>query len=376
VKYLLRLAAAMALFTAPASMLAAYAAEPPATAAASQFQGQGATSVFPTASWAQADPATQGFSQAGIESALAYAKQEGSTAGMIVRNGWVVAQWGDISRKSNLYSVRKSFMSALVGIAVARGLLRLDDTLGKLGIDDEPPSLSPAEKEATLRMLLEARSGVYHASVYETAGMKASKPPRYSHAPGTFWYYNNWDFNTVGAIYEQATGKRIFEALKTEIADPIGMQDYLPSDGRYVSGEPSTRYPAYPIRMSTRDLARFALLYLHDGRWRGRQVVPAAWVAESTRPDSNNATGGYGYMWWTSVPASGERPRGAKLLRPAFWADGHLGQYAVVVPSLQLVIVSRVDSRLTSKHMSRRKMEGLVWRVESAAQATGIGPQP
>jgi CubicO group peptidase (beta-lactamase class C family) len=323
-------------------------------------------SLFPGTQWEHAAPAAHGFSPDGIERAVTYAKRAGSTAGMIIHNGAVIAGWGDVARKSNLHSARKSFMSALIGVAVARGQIHLDDTLEQLGVDDNAPSLSPIEKGATVRMLIEARSGVYHPTVYETASMAASKPPRYSHAPGTFWYYNNWDFNTAGAIYEKATGNGIFTALKTEIAEPIGMQDYQPSDGHYVSGEPVTRYPAYPFDMSARDFARFALLYLHDGRWRDQQIVPAQWVAESTHSYSNTPTGGYGYMWWTSVSADGERRPGVKLLLPTFWADGHLGQYAVVVPALELVVVNLVDSRLTSKHMGQKNMEKLVWLVESA----------
>lgn len=93
----------------------------------------------------------------GIVRAVSWARQEGSTSGMIVHDGLIVAEWGDVSRKSNLHSVRKSFMSALVGIAVARGQINLDETLAQLGIDDSEPSLSPTEKQATVRMLLEAR---------------------------------------------------------------------------------------------------------------------------------------------------------------------------------------------------------------------------
>ncbi|WP_176060530.1 serine hydrolase [Paraburkholderia sp. BCC1876] len=357
------------------SILGACASEQP-SASASAPEASNPQSTFPGADWTRAAPTTQGFSQDGIDRAVAYAKQQGSTSGMIVHDGVVVAEWGDVSRRSNLYSARKSFMSALIGIAVGRGQIHLDDTLAQLGVDDNEPTLSPTEKQATVRMLLEARSGVYHPSVYETAEMQAAKPPRYSHPPGTFWYYNNWDFNTVGAIYAKASGQDIFQALQTEIANPIGMQDYRPSDGHDVSGGLATRYPAYLIDMSARDLARFALLYLHDGRWRDRQIVPAEWVAESTQSYSDTTTGGYGYMWWTSVPAS--RPRGPKaaLLRPTFWADGHLGQYAVVVPSLDLVVVNRIDARLTSKRIGQLKMEKLVWLAESAQNASGIGPEP
>ncbi|MCT7317421.1 beta-lactamase family protein [Ralstonia sp. CHL-2022] len=331
---------------------------------------------FPSQDWTHAEPAAHGFSQAGINQAVAYAKQEGSTSGMIVHDGVVLAEWGDVARKSNLHSARKSLMSALIGIAVERGQIHMDDTLEQLGVDDNPPALSVTERQATVRMLLEARSGVYHPTVYETAGMLAHKPVRYSHLPGTFWYYNNWDFNTVGALYENATGQSIFNALQREIAGPIGMQDYSPSDGRYIRDGAVTKYPAYPLDMSARDLARFALLYLHNGRWHDKQIIPGEWVAESTRSYSNTATGGYGYMWWTSVPATRQRSSTAILLRPTFWADGYLGQYAVVVPSLNLVVVSLVDSRLTSKRMGQSKMERLMWLTEAAQNASGIGPDP
>jgi CubicO group peptidase (beta-lactamase class C family) len=356
-----------------ALLLGACASGRPPASALGDYSAQ---SPFPGAEWTRADPATLGFSQQGLDQAVAYAKREGSTSGMIIQHGLVVADWGDISRRTNLYSARKSFMSALIGIAVARGQIHPDETLEQLGIDDNEPSLTPVEKQATVRMLIEARSGVYHPTVYETAGMEASKPPRGSHEPGTFWYYNNWDFNTVGAIYEKATGQHIFDALGTEIADPIGMQDYRPSDGHYVSGGLATKYPAYPIDMSTRDVARFALLYLHNGRWRDQQIVPASWVAESTHSYSNTPTGGYGYMWWTSTPASGPRGPKVALLRATYWADGNHGQYAVVVPSLDLVVVNRVDVRSTSKNMHQSNMERLVWLAESAAGATDIGPEP
>jgi CubicO group peptidase (beta-lactamase class C family) len=333
-------------------------------------------SSFPEETWQHSAPSSFGFNQAQLDLAISFAQSKGSTSGMVVSHGVVIAEWGDTARRSNLHSARKSFLSALIGIAVSRGQIHLDDSLETLGIDDNDPALSAEEKQATVRMLIEARSGVYHPTVYETNAMQAAKPARYSHAPGTFWYYNNWDFNTLGAIYAKASGNDIFEALKTEIAAPIGMQDYRVSDGHYVSGGSDSRYPAYPFDLSARDLARFALLYLHGGQWRDRQIVPRDWVEASTRSYSDTPTGGYGYMWWTSVPAGGERGRDVKLLRPTFWADGHLGQYAVVVPSLDLVVVNRVDGKLTNRQMHQKDMEELMWLVENAAGAAGIGAEP
>jgi CubicO group peptidase (beta-lactamase class C family) len=279
----------------------------------------------------------------------------------------VVAAWGDIAHRSNLHSSRKSLLDSLIGIAVAEGKINLDDTLEKLGIDDKKPSLTAAEKQATVRELLEARSGVYHHAAYETTGMKEQRPPRGSHAHGTFWYYNNWDFNTLGHIYEQATGARIFDAFYREIAQPIGMQDFRPRDGHYVT-DPDSRYPAYLFNLSARDFARFALLYLRGGRWNGVQVVSEDWVKASTEPYSDAPSGGYGYLWWTGDAASGAPP--AIPFPPgSFWAEGHLGQYAVVVPSLDLVIVNRVDGDMTKRTVSKREMSRLVQMIVAAAPA-------
>src|SRR5438876_551106 len=136
---------------------------------------------------------------------------------------------------------------------------------------------------------------------WSTAGLKARRPARGSHVPGTFWYYNNWDFNVLGTVFERLTKTNLFVEFKNRIADPIGMEDYRIEDGTYVTG-PDSVYPAYPFRMTARDMARFGLLFLHNGSWRGRQVVPADWVKESTTSYSDTGqAGGYGYLWWVAV---------------------------------------------------------------------------
>ena len=331
------------------------------------------TSVVPGADWQQLKSSEQaGWSADKLEGIHQYVEEIGSTSAMIVQHGVVVEAWGDVAHKSNLHSCRKSLLSALIGIAVAEGKIHPDDTLEKLGLDDKPPSLTPEEKQAKVRDLLEARSGIYHPTVYETKGMEEGKPPRGSHAPGTFWYYNNWDFNALGFIYEQAMGMRIFDAFYQKIAQPIGMQDFRPRDGQYITGR-DTRFPAYVFDMSARDFARFGLLYLHHGEWKGVQVVPRDWVAASTYPYSNTESGGYGYLWWTGDGASGERAE-IPFPRGSFWAEGHLGQYAVVVPALDLVIVNRVDSDLTKRTVGKREMAHLVRLVVEAAPKTTDQP--
>jgi CubicO group peptidase (beta-lactamase class C family) len=241
--------------------------------------------------------------------------------------------------------------------------------MAKLGIDDNPPSLTEVEKTATVRMLLQARSGVYHPALYETAAMAKARPKRGSHAPGTFWYYNNWDFNALGTIYEHATGSGIYDALDRQIARPIGMQDYRPSDGTYYTG-PDSIHRAYPIRMSARDLARFCLLYLHKGEWDGKQIVPATWVAESTQPYSDAGRGrGYGYLWWTAPP----QPHSGLLGEGWFTALGAGGQYGFVKPALDLVVVSRVDRDL---RLPEPKFTDFAEFLELVAKAGGLDKAP
>jgi CubicO group peptidase (beta-lactamase class C family) len=325
----------------------------------------GAESTFPGAEWQHITPGEAGWSETALAEARAFSAEIKSSAVFIVQHGKVVAEWGDTTKRTELASVRKSLLSALIGIAVADRLINLDSRLRELGIDDNPPALTEIEKGATVRELLEARSGVYHSALYETPGMAKARPPRGSHAPGTFWYYNNWDFNVLGTIYEHTTGTSIFDALDRKIAKPIGMQDYRPPDGSYVRGAASI-HPAYPIRMSARDLARFALLYLNEGSWAGRQIVPQDWVAESTRAYSRSAFGpGYGYLWWTDFLGGAIAPT-VKLPEGSFMAQGAGGQYAVVMPSLDLVVVHRVDRDLPYVEPSSRDIARLLWLILKA----------
>ncbi len=295
---------------------------------------------YPGASWEQVPPAQSGWSAPRLDQAWERARAGGSTAVVVVQHGALVASWGETSTSVLLNSARKSLLSALMGIAVQAGQVHPDDTLARLRIDDSWPGLTSEEKLATVRDLLEARSGVYHAANYETLGMRSGRPPRGSHPPGTFWFYNNWDFNALGAIYEKATGQSVFTAFAREIAAPIGMQDFYPGECHYQGG-PNSQYPAYLFHASARDLARFGLLYLRQGRWGDQQVIPASWVRESTQPYSNTGRGtGYGYLWWTMAP---DGPSRVQAPPGSYWAEGNGGQIVFVVPVDDAVIV-RVGS--------------------------------
>ena len=295
--------------------------------------------------WMQyAAPQEAGFSSAALDAARRYADSVGSGAVFVVHRGRVLAAWGDVSREFQAHSVRKSLVSALYGTAVAEGRIDLDATLGALRVDDDA-GLTEHERGARVRDLIAARSGVYLPAAYAPSDQDEERPARGSHAPGTHWFYNNWDFNVAGVVYEQATGEALYESFARRIAGPLGMEDFDAGDG-FLAYEPSlSRHPAHTFRISARDLARLGQLYLQGGRWNGRQVVPEAWVRESTQPHSDLGNGGgYGYMWWTQAP--GTLPDRFPTLRryAMVQARGTGGQVMWIIPGAEMVIVHRGDT--------------------------------
>jgi CubicO group peptidase (beta-lactamase class C family) len=285
---------------------------------------------------ATVDPQRAGWSTEKLEEAAEYAESIGSAAVVALHKGGVFFSWGHTEKKYLVHSIRKPLLGALYGIYVERGLIDLDQTLDELGIDDLPPSLTPEEKRATIRDLLMSRSGVYHEAAAEAKVMVETRPERGSHAPGTFFYYNNWDFNALGTIFEQIAGMSVFEAFAEEIAEPIGMQDFAIWDC-YHHFEAKSRHPAYHFRMTARDMARFGLLYANGGKWRGRQIVPQNWIRESTRAYSiNNLNGdGYGYLW-SVIDESMEFGRG-------FYHTGIGVHLLAILTDRDVVLVHRVD---------------------------------
>jgi CubicO group peptidase (beta-lactamase class C family) len=311
-----------------AALLALWAA---ALAAAAQNPG----AVYPGAAWESGNLEELGWSSKNLEEAHKYFLTLPAASVVVVDRGRVVAHWGDPAKRIKVSSIRKSLLSALYGIYVAKGRIDLNQTLEQLGIDDDPP-LTQREKQATVRMLLEARSGVYHSYVAGTPAMRTKMPDRGSHLPGTFWYYNNWDFNALGTIFERQLHTTIGSEFLNRIALPIQMQDFRLEDMYYLrakdDAQPFERsvYPAYHFRLSARDLARLGYLYLQRGAWNGTQLIPRDWIEESTRPYSDASNGGgYGYLWWVN---------GFDLPVKSFNADGALGKYLFVIPERGVVV--------------------------------------
>jgi CubicO group peptidase (beta-lactamase class C family) len=307
-----------------------------------------ASYVFPRQDWERVQPAQAGWTVEELQAAKQYASTIGSQAWMLVENGKVVDSYGPLDRNNSLHSARKSFMSAMYGQAIADGTIDMAKTLRELAVDDTNPALSPEEKQATIRDLLMARSGVYHVAQGESPGMSAARPKRFSHPHGTFWYYNNWDFNALGTIFNKLTNKSLFDFLAERIATPLGMEDFKRTEQRFFDqGQSVHKY--YNFEFSTRDMARFGHLFLAQGCWRGKEIVPAAWVKESTTPYSNTVgdflpqgLGFYGYMWW--VVAENRSFPNTTLPNGSFAAIGAGPQVILVVPSRGVVLVHQAGT--------------------------------
>jgi CubicO group peptidase (beta-lactamase class C family) len=176
---------------------------------------------------------------------------------------------------------------------------------------------------------------------------------RGSHAPDTFWYYNNWDFNVLGTIFEQETGTGIFEEYKARIADPIGMQDFSLDLCDYFYEWDLSIHPAYPFQMSARDRARFGQLFLQEGRWNETRIISRNWIRTSTKAFSDASFGvenrrgiGYGFMWWTiagDVPYFQEFEH-LKDMGAGYYAAGYGGHVIVILPEQETVFVLVVDT--------------------------------
>lgn len=301
--------------------------------------------VFPGATWDSiTDPRAAGWSRDWLDSARARLATLPSTGFVAIVGGRILMSYGDLQTVSYLASVRKSILSMLMGNYVRKGTVDLNKSLAQLGMDDHG-GLTDSEKQATVKDLLTARSGVYHAASNEGDDL-ASAPARGSQPHGTYYLYSNWDFNALGGAFELMTGRDIYDALESDLVRPIGMEDFDRAMHRKTGDSTRSRYLAYHMNFSTRDMARLGLLMLRRGQWKGTQVIPADWVDESTRaftPVNEMNPGrrregpfGYGYLWWVW-----DGPHATGAYKGAYAGHGAIGQHITVMPALDLVVAHK-----------------------------------
>ena len=307
----------------------------------------------PTGEWNTTTPESVGYSSARLDALRSLLKTEPTTSMMVVVHGQVIFQYGDVTLNSKIASVRKSVLSMLYGPYVASGKINIDKTVKELGLDDSEPFL-PIEEKAALLHLLMARSGIYLPS--GNKGLDKYEPQRGIVPPGSTWAYNNWDFNAAGVAFEKLTGKNIYDALESDLAQPLGMQDFDRKLQHKIPAPPSL-HPEFGMWLSTRDMARLGLLMLNGGKWSGKQLIPSDWVGWSTsvithwqdlnpiwfhnpaQPDR----WGYGLLWWTwDAPVVSDSIFTGPY-QGAFSAMGSGGQFITVFPYLDMVVVHKVD---------------------------------
>jgi len=309
--------------------------------------------AYPGADWDRiAAPEKAGWSTEGLAAVVEHAKTLPTTGLIVVAGGRVLLEYGDVVELSYLASVRKSVLAMLYGNYVASGKIRLDKTLAKIGITDHG-GLTPQELEATVADLLSARSGVYHPASNSGDNL-ADAPPRGSQKHGEYFLYSNWDFNALGTIFEKETGRNIYDALESDLARPVGMQDFK-REAQIKSGNLKvSMHPAYHIWLSTRDMARLGYLMLREGNWAGRQLVPRDWVEkiaspvtrlpEMNPPPFREGRVGYGYLWWIFDGPWGQGP-----FEGAYTGMGAGGQYITVLPELDLVVAHKTNLAKTQR---------------------------
>ncbi|MEM7656738.1 MAG: serine hydrolase [Bacteroidota bacterium] len=259
---------------------------------------------------------------------------------IMLENEKIIYEYGPTDQIMNTASIRKSIISVLYGIAVEQGLIELDKNLAELGIDELTP-LTAQEKQATIRDLLMAKSGIYLPAQGEHDAQITDRPERESHTPGSYFFMNNFDANALGTIFRQETGSSIGVFMEEHLARPLGMQDF--SADNLILGDPwfwpkkPSLHKQYYLYMSTRDLARIGAMMANGGRWGGQQIVSENWVQESTTSYSNlkdnhidyGRYDGFGYQWWLSSDTE------------TIWTDGYGERFMIIDPAHQLTLVEQ-----------------------------------
>ena len=316
---------------------------------------QSSTAAFPGVDWERIKPESEGYSSARLEALRTWLKTQSTTAMLVAVHGKVVFEYGDLKLVSKVASVRASVLAMLYGKYVFDGTIELGKTVEELGLDDVQKFL-PGEKGATLEQLLTCRSGIFLPS--GNPQLDANPPRRGSELPGSYFRYNNWDFDAAGTAFEKLTGKNIYDALEADLAKPIGMQDFDRARQKKLSAMPVSVHPEYAMDFSTRDMARLGLLMMRDCNWNGKAVEPRDWCKYITRlvtpfhelnPPGLRALGrpdrwGYGAFWWVWDAPVWPGNQYGNPFQGAYSAMGAGGQYITVLPGLYMVIAHKVDT--------------------------------
>jgi CubicO group peptidase (beta-lactamase class C family) len=274
-----------------------------------------------------------------------YLRETGTLAFVVVhRDRLVLERYLEGTTRESLltsFSVAKSFVSTLVGIAIDEGLIgsvddRVTDHLPELAVQD------PRFRQITLRHLLTMSSGIrYREAGFPSLGDDtytyygvdlrdvALNRTRVEQPPGLVWEYNNYHPLLLGLVLERAAGMTVSEFMATRLWQPLGGE----ADATWNLDSERSGFEKLESGLNARavDYARFGLLFLHNGEWNGRRIVSEAWVRAATGADNPNDQAyyhGYRYFWWLDSSRPG-----------SFYAFGKYGQFIYVAPDADAVIV-------------------------------------
>ena len=267
-----------------------------------------------------------------------FLERNGTVAFLLIKNDKLVFEryynGYDHSSTCTSFSAAKSFVSALIGIAVHEGLIdRLDDPITKY----LPELAAPHWHAITIRHLVGMTSGLkYQAGflpwdddprIYYTPDLRQlAKRVGPAERPGVRFRYNNYNLVLLGILLERVTRGTVCAYLEEKIWKPLGME--YPASWSLDSQRCGMEKMESGLNARAIDFAKFGRLYLQHGEWNGRQVVPANWVVESTTVEANADWTNYKYLWW--IPRSG---------KGRFMAVGNLGQFIYVAPDKDCVML-------------------------------------
>ena len=299
--------------------------------------------VYPKQEWLSATPAELGLDADLLNRARDYALTGGGS-GQITRHGRLVLAWGDQQQQYDLKSTTKSIGVTALGLAIADGKLKLSDKAA----DHHPSFGVPPESNAATGWLADIT--ILHLAS-QTAGFE--KPGGYEpllFAPGTKWHYSDGGPNWLAECVTLAYRRDVRDLLFERVFDPLGITDddlrwrknaYRP---HMIDSLPRFEFGA-GVHANVDAMARIGYLYLRQGMWGERQLLPRDFVKECSRPvaefadlpehgsNHGNASRHYGLLWWNN--ADGAFPN---VPRDAFWSWGLYDSLIVVVPSLDIVV--------------------------------------
>ncbi|MAD59246.1 MAG: serine hydrolase [Flammeovirgaceae bacterium] len=282
-------------------------------------------------------------------------KFRGETNGLIIKNGYIVGKWGDTKRVDMTFSVTKSYLSTVAALAHDKSLIKLDERLQNYVWDGKFDD--PHNSQITWHHLLN-QSSQWSGELFGTYDW-ADRPPRGLSLeeikkqkllpPGKSYKYNDVRVNLLSYSLLNVFRKPLPVVLKENIMDPIGASStwrwfgydnsMVMIDGVSVQSVSGGGHFGGGLFINSIDHARFGLLFLRNGTWKGKEIISSEWINKMKIPSENNDT--YGYMWWLN---RGER-KWDDLSENIFYGSGFGGNYVVVVPDYELVIVVRwIDS--------------------------------